>query len=50
MQALDPDTRIEDLAVLAGVGLVGLGLWWSAVRALRLAPEKLTIHTPAAAA
>ena len=50
VQALDPDTRIEDLAVLAGVGLVGLGLWWSAVRALRLAPEKLTIHTPAAAA
>lgn len=50
VQALDPDTRIEDLVVLAGVGLAGLGLWWSAVRAFRLAPEKLTIHAPAAAA
>ena len=36
--------------MLAGVGAVGLGLWWLAVKALRLAPEKLTIHTPVAAA
>ncbi|HMQ28106.1 MAG TPA: lipid II flippase MurJ, partial [Acidimicrobiales bacterium] len=50
VRALDPSTRLEDLAVLAGVGLAGLALWWLAVRALRLAPEKLTIHTPAAAA
>lgn len=50
VRALDPSTRLEDLAVLAGVGLAGLALWWLAVRALHLAPEKLTIHTPAAAA
>ena len=34
----------------ARVGVVGLGLWWLAVKVLHLAPEKLTIHTPVATA
>ncbi len=50
VRAVDPSSRIEDLVVLAGVGVVGLGLWWLAVKVLRLAPEKLTIHTPVATA
>lgn len=49
MSGLDPSSRLGDIAALALVGGVGLGLWWGAVRLLHLAPAKLTVHPGAPA-
>lgn len=47
-RALEPSGRIADLVALTVVGGLGLALWWAAVRVLRLAPERLIVHTGAA--